>query len=602
VSAAQPLMDRSLAIADLAADYRERRSTPVELIELLLERIAALSDRGIWISQLAPERVLEQARALRERDPASLPLYGIPFAIKDNIDLAGTPTTAGCPAFAYTPAQSAFVVQRLIDAGAIPLGKTNLDQFATGLVGTRSPYGVYISGGSSSGSAVAVAMGLASFALGTDTAGSGRIPAAFNNLLGLKPTLGRLSTGGVVPACRTLDAVSIFALGAADAARVCRVAEGFDEAEPYSRRAGAPAREAPGGSGAFQFGVPRSEQLRFFGNDEYPRLFDAAIARLEALGGQRVPIDFAPFIEAGQLLYEGPWVAERYVVIESLLRRQADAVFPVTRQIIELGASSSAAQAFRALYRLQALRRASERVWSQIDVLLTPTAGTIYRVAEVEADPVRLNSRLGYYTNCVNLLDLAAVAVPAGFNAAGLPFGVTLIGPTWGDFTLLALAARLQRAAPVRQGAMRCSVPPEPDFDWSTGVDRVAVAVCGAHLSGLPLNYQLRDRGAVLLERTSTAAQYRLYALPGGPPYRPGLVRVAPGAAGVPIEVEVWSLPRTAFGGFVAMIPAPLGIGKVQLADGREVCGFLCEGHALASGAEDISHLGGWRPYLAQRA
>jgi allophanate hydrolase len=610
MSAPQPHTDRSLAIADLTRDYRERRSTPAELIELLLERSAALSDRGIWISPLTPERVLEQARALGERDPASLPLYGIPFAIKDNIDLAGTPTTAGCPAFAYTPTQSAFVVQRLIDAGAIPVGKTNLDQFATGLVGTRSPYGVchnsfdpeYISGGSSSGSAVAVAMGLASFALGTDTAGSGRIPAAFNNLLGFKPSLGRLSTGGVVPACRTLDAVSIFALSAADAARVCRVAEGFDEAEPYSRRAGAPAREAPSSNGPFQFGVPQAEQLKFFGNDEYPRLFDAAIARLEALGGQCVPIDFAPFIEAGQLLYEGPWVAERFVVIESLLRRQADAVYPVTRQIIEAGASSSAAQAFRALYRLQALRRASERVWNQIDVLLTPTAGTIYRIAEVEADPVRLNSRLGYYTNCVNLLDLAAVAVAAGFNAAGLPFGVTLIGPTWSDFMLLALAARFERALPARQGATRCRVPPEPDFDWGTLADRVAVAVCGAHLSGLALNYQLRERGAVLLERTTTAALYRLYALPGGPPYRPGLVRVAPGAGGVPIEVEVWSLPRPAFGGFVAMIPAPLGIGKLQLADGREVSGFLCEGYALAGGAQDISHLGGWRSYLAQRA
>ncbi|MGA2562311.1 MAG: allophanate hydrolase [Steroidobacteraceae bacterium] len=610
MSAAQSRIDRSLAIADLALDYRERRTTPVELIELLLERIAALPDRGIWISRVAPQRVLEQARALCERDPASLPLYGIPFAIKDNIDLAGTPTTAGCPAFAYTPAHSAFVVQRLIDAGAIPIGKTNLDQFATGLVGTRSPYGVchnsfdpeYISGGSSSGSAVAVAMGLASFALGTDTAGSGRIPAAFNNLIGLKPSLGRLSTGGVVPACRTLDAVSIFAFSAADAARVCRVAEGFDEAEPYSRRACAPAREAPGSSGAFQFGVPQPEQLSFFGNDEYPRLFDGAIARLEALGGQRVPIDFTPFIEAGQLLYEGPWVAERFAVIESLLRRQADAVYPVTRQIIEGGASSSAVQAFRALYRLQALRRASERVWNQIDVLLTPTAGTIYRIAEVEADPVRLNSRLGYYTNCVNLLDLAAVAVPAGFNAAGLPFGITLIGPVWSDFMLLGLAARFQHALPARQGALACAVPQEPDFDWSTGVDRVAVAVCGAHLSGLPLNYQLRERGAVLLERTQTAAHYRLYALPGGPPYRPGMVRVAPGIAGVPIEVEVWSLPRPAFGGFVAMIPAPLGIGKVQLANGREVCGFLCEGHALVRGAEDISHFGGWRSYLAKRA
>jgi allophanate hydrolase len=608
MSALQSATERSLAIADLAAAYRERRTTPVELVELLFERIAALPDRGIWISLLPRERVLEQARALGQRDPASLALYGIPFAIKDNIDLAGMPTTAGCPAFAYTPTQSAYVVQRLIEAGAIAIGKTNLDQFATGLVGTRSPYGVchnsfdpeYISGGSSSGSAVAVAMGLSSFALGTDTAGSGRIPAAFNNLVGLKPTLGRLSTRGVVPACRTLDALSIFALSAEDAARVCQVAEGFDEAEPYSRRLCAPVR--PTLSGPFRFGVPQAEQLMFFGNDEYPRLFDAAIARLEALGGERVPVDFAPFTEAGQLLYEGPWVAERYAVIESLLRSQSEAVYGITRQIIEGGAAPSAVQTFRAIYRLQSLRRASERVWNQIDVLLTPTAGTIYRIAEIEADPLRLNSRLGYYTNCVNLLDLAAVAIPAGFNAAGLPFGITMIAPAWSDWLLLALAARFQRAQPARQGALRCALPQEPDFGWQTAAERIAVAVCGAHLTGLPLNNQLRERGALLLERTQTAARYRLYALPGGPPYRPGLVRVAPGAAGAAVEVEVWSLPCAAFGGFVALIPAPLGIGKLELADGREVCGFVCEAYAVARGAEDISHLGGWRAYLASRS
>src|SRR5580658_5219474 len=336
VSAAPSHSDRSLAIADLSADYRARRITPVELIELLLERIAALRDRGIWISQLAPGRVLEQARALCERDPASLPLYGIPFAIKDNIDLAGTPTTAGCPAFAYTPAQSAFVVQRLIDAGAIPIGKTSLDQFATGLVGTRSPYGVchnsfdpeYISGGSSSGSAVAVAMGLASFALGTDTAGSGRIPAGFNNLIGLKPSCGRLSTRGVVPACRTLDVVSIFALGAHDAARVCRIAEGFDEADPYSRRAppAASAGAMTASGAAFRFGVPAPPYLEFFGDAQYARLFDLAVARLEAVGGRPIPIDLAPFVEAARLLYEGPWVAERYLVIESLLRSNPEAI------------------------------------------------------------------------------------------------------------------------------------------------------------------------------------------------------------------------------------------------------------------------------------
>jgi allophanate hydrolase len=592
--------DRSLAVADLAAAYRERRTTPLEVVQALFARIAAINQHGIWISLVPQERVLEQAQNLGACDPASLPLYGVPFAIKDNIDLADVPTTAGCPAFAYTPVQSAYVVNRLIEAGAIPLGKTNLDQFATGLVGTRSPYGAcrnsfnaaYISGGSSSGSAVAVAMGLVSFALGTDTAGSGRIPAAFNNLVGLKPTCGRLSPRGSVPACRSLDAISIFALSAQDGARVCRVAEGFDEAEPYSRRAPPPGATSLA-AGSFRFGVPLPQQLQFFGNEEYPRLFDAAVARLEALGGRRVLIDFAPYIEAGQLLYEGPWIAERYVVVEPLLRRAADSLLPITRQIIAGGAAPSAADAFRAQYRLQSLRRASERVWNEIEVLVTPTAGTIYRIAEVEADPLRLNSRLGFYTNFVNLLDLAAVAVPAGFGPDALPFGISLLGPAWSDFELLALAARFQDL----------DLPAQSVFDAAptaqAPAQAIAIAVCGAHLDGLPLNHQLRQRGAVLLERTRTAAQYRLYALPGGPPQRPGLVQVSQG--GGALEVELWSVPAPALGSFVAQIPAPLAIGKVRLADDRQVCGFLCEAHAV-SHAADITHFGGWRAYLASLA
>jgi len=466
---------RSLAIADLMAAYRVGRTTPRQIVQWVHERIATCRDRGIWISLLPIERTLERAQALGACDPASLPLYGIPFAIKDNIDLAGTPTTAACPAYAYTPAESAFVVRRLIEAGAIPIGKTNLDQFATGLVGTRSPYGPcrssfnpdYISGGSSSGSAVAVAMGLASFSLGTDTAGSGRVPAAFNNLIGMKPTFGRLSTNGVVPNCRTLDAVAIFALTAEDTARVCRVADGFDEADPYSRKPPNPTCRAHRAPDIFRFGVPRNEQLQFFGNGEYPRLFDAAVENLQRLGGERVVIDYSPFIETSRLLYEGPWLAERYIVIEELLRRAPEAVHPITRQIIEVGAEPAATEAFRAQYRLQALRRRSERVWSEIDVLVTPTAGTTYRISEIEADPVRLNTHLGFYTNFMNLLDLAGVAVPAGFTQAGLPFGITLVGPAWSDFELLALAGRVQHHPSAHLGAQEWSLPEEYSFDWT---------------------------------------------------------------------------------------------------------------------------------------
>jgi allophanate hydrolase len=488
----------------------------------------------------------------------------------------------------------------------MPIGKTNLDQFATGLVGTRSPYGIcrntfdpaYISGGSSSGSAVAVAGGLVSFALGTDTAGSGRIPAAFNNLIGWKPTLGRLSPGGVVPACRTLDTISIFTLNAEDAARVCRVAEGFDAIEPYSRRPQVAARAATMTQDSFRFGVPRPEQLQFFGNEEYPRLFDAAVARLERLGGQRVLIDFAPFLEAANLLYHGPWVAERYIAAEAILANCPDALHPVTRQILEDGGKPTAADAFRAQYQLQTLRRASEHEWEKIDVLLTPTAGTIYRVSELEADPIRLNTRLGYYTNFVNLLDLAAVAVPAGFTAAGLPFGVTLVAPAWSDLPLLSLASKLHRSEPNKLGASAVALTEETSFDWSASADTIAVAVCGAHMQGLPLNHQLAERGGVLLERTTTAARYRLYSLPGGPPYRPGLIAVD--SNGACIELEVWSVPSHAFGSFVAGIPAPLGIGKITLADRRQVSGFLCEAHALTS-AQDITSFGGWRAFMASR-
>jgi allophanate hydrolase len=598
-------MKLDLTISTLTRAYRAGTLTPGKLVENLIAQRAKYNSHHIWISTVDDAGLRERARQLESADPTSLPLYGIPFAIKDNIDYAPLPTTAGCPAFAYQPSSSAPVVQALIDAGAIALGKTNLDQFATGLVGTRSPYGAcrnafdpaYISGGSSSGSAVAVALGLASFSLGTDTAGSGRVPAAFNNLVGYKPTLGSLSMRGVVPACRSLDAMSIFALTAEDAAQVARVAVKFDAADAWSRAVGRPARAGFGRGPSFRFAVPRISQLEFFGNAAYAKLFDEAVERLGTLGGEFVEVDIEPLLSTARLLYEGPWVAERYLAAESLLVSQPDAMLEVTRQIISGGAQPKALDAFRAQYRLKDLTRAAQPLWQAADVLLLPTAATHYQISEEVADPIRLNSTLGRYTNFVNLMDLSAVAVPAGFTPNGLPFGVSLIAPAWSDADLLALGARAHRAAVSTLGATTLPLP-AIEASPAAADGTIDVMVCGAHMSGLPLNKQLLERGAWQVATTRTAPVYRFYALPGGPPFRPGLVRVKDG--GVAIDVEVWRVPAEHFGSFVAGIPSPLGIGKVKLEDGSEVSGFMCEALGVAE-AQDISALGGWRQYLKTR-
>ena len=592
-------MNLGLDIAHLHGLYRSGALTPAGLVDRLLPRLAAPDTHRVWISRLDADALRGYARALEGKSPDALPLYGIPFAIKDNIDLAGLPTSAGCPAFAYSPAESATVVQRLIAAGAIPLGKTNLDQFATGLNGTRSPYGAcrnafdaaYISGGSSSGSAVAVALGLASFSLGTDTAGSGRVPAAFNNLVGHKPSCGALSTRGVVPACRSLDSVSLFTLTAEDGERVLAVAAGFDPDDAYSRPL-APHGFDFGRAASFRFGVPMAKDLAFFGNDGAARLFATAVARLEALGGTAVAIDLAPFLETARLLYGGPWVAERYQAIRTFFDAHPEQVFPAVREIIQGGRDQGAADAFAGQYALQALQRTCARVWRDIDVLVTPTAGTIYPVAEMEADPIRLNARLGHYTNFMNLLDLAATAVPAGFQADGLPFGVTLVAPPHQDAPLLHLASRFHQALGGTLGATGHALPP-PESLNRLADGQIRVAVVGAHLSGLPLNGQLTERGARRVAATRTAPSYRLLALPDGK--RPGLVRVATGGAA--IACEVWEMAACHFGSFVAGIPAPLGIGKLELEDGSTVNGFICEGIAVAQ-SRDITEYGGWRAWL----
>jgi allophanate hydrolase len=490
------------------------------------------------------------------------------------------------------------VVEKLLDAGAIPIGKTNMDQFATGLVGTRSPYGMcssvfdahYISGGSSSGSAVAVAKELVSFSLGTDTAGSGRIPAAFNNLIGLKPTRGLLSAAGVVPACRSLDCVSIFAATCSDAYTVWRAAKGLDGRDPYSREPAPGNEAAPWAGGKFRFGVPPVDRLEFFGDQEYARLYHAAVARLEQLGGAKVEIDFSIFRAAAELLYSGPWIAERLAAIQPFFEAHAAAMDPVVAAIIGGARRYSSVDAFEAEYRLRTLRQAAELEWRSMDVLVVPSAPTIYTHEQIAADPVRLNTNLGYYTNFVNLLDQAAVAAPGGLRSDGLPFGITFIGPAFTDEALLELADRFHRS--------QYADVPGPRIDLgSCPPGCIALAVVGAHLSGQPLNRQLTERHARLLKTAKTSPCYRLYALPVTQPPKPGLAREE-GFRGPGIEVEVWAIPENEFGSFVAAVPAPLGIGSATLENGEVVKGFICEPYGLRDAIE-ITHFGSWRAYIA---
>ncbi|EOJ9612450.1 allophanate hydrolase [Serratia marcescens] len=561
------------------------------------------SDDNAWLYLATPAQRERQYRQLAQRleavagDLSRLPLFGVPFAIKDNIDVGGWPTSAACPAFTYQAAADATVVANLRAAGAIALGKTNLDQFATGLVGTRSPYGAvvnsfdsrYVSGGSSSGSASVVARGLVPFALGTDTAGSGRVPAGFNNIVGLKPTKGRLSNRGVVPACRLNDTVSVFALTVADAAQVAELASGFDAADPYSRpdphTAPADIPAAP------RFAVPA--QLEFFGDVQAERAFHRALAQLQAGGATLEPLDFAPFRTLAEQLYYGPWVAERTVAIEQVLDASPQAIDPVVRGIVGNGLGYSACDAYKAEYlRAELARQIAQRL-APFDALVVPTAPTIRTLAEMAQEPVLFNSQFGTYTNFTNLADLSALALPGPLREDGLPAGITLIAPAWHDRALAAFGLRWQRQSALPLGATGRALPPQPAPAPSSG--HVRLAVVGAHLSGMPLNVQLTQRDAVRVEQTVTAPCYRLYALADTEPPKPGLARVAQGAA---IRLELWDIPLARFGEFVAEIPAPLGIGTLLLADGRRVKGFICEAWAL-EGATDITEFGGWRDYLA---
>jgi allophanate hydrolase len=599
-------MTLSLDFASLRAAYAAGR-TPQEVIGEIYDRIAARAHDKTWLHLVPREQALAAAAALKNV-PRDAPLWGIPFAIKDNIDLAGAPTTAACPDFSYVAAESAIVVAKLMAAGAIAIGKTNLDQFATGLVGVRSPYGVpenpfdkrYIPGGSSSGSAVAVAAGLVSFALGTDTAGSGRVPAGFNNLVGLKPTKGLFSTRGLVPACRTLDVISIFALTVEDAREASQVAAAFDAADPYSREAAAPSVLAPQAApAAFRFGVPQGAALEFFGDAQAKAVFADACARLKKLGGIEVPFDFSALKETAALLYDGPWVAERYAAIESYMRDKPEALHPTTRAVIANATRFDAVATFKALYKLEALKRRAASLWREFDVIAVPTSGTIFTLDQLAAEPVRHNTELGYYTNFVNLLDMSALAVPAAMRADGLPSGITLIGPAFADGKLAALGAAFHRDTGLTLGATGAPQPARATAAPAKRAgDSVRLAVVGAHLTGMPLNGQLTERGAKLVRGAATAKSYRLYALANTTPPKPGLVRVE--SAGEAIALEIWEMSLAAFGSFVAEVPAPMAIGTLELDDGTWCKGFVCEPGAL-NGAEDITAHRGWRAYLQHR-
>ncbi len=598
-----------LSLSGLRRHYQNKDFTPEALVAHLLEQMDAFdaqADNTVWIERLDLTAFTPYFERLKTLDFDTTPLWGVPFAIKDNIDLENVPTTAACPAFAYTPSESAFAVKQCLNAGAIPLGKTNLDQFATGLVGVRSPYGLcrnalnpeYISGGSSSGSAVAVAKHWVSFSLGTDTAGSGRVPAALNNLVGLKPSKGLISTRGVVPACRSLDCVSIFAQNTDDANTVLDVMAVFDPEDAYARAntfANGP-RYYRERQGALTIGVPQEDQLAFFGDQESEALFLKALETLQQAGVTIKTVDFSAFQSAAELLYQGPWVAERYVATESLIETHPEALLPVIHTIVGGGIKPKATDAFKAQYALQACHQKAQSVLAQVDAMLTPTYGPLYSVDELLEAPIVRNTHLGYYTNFMNLLDCAAVALPTALRQTGVGFGVTLFANAFEDKKLLSIAAHWQnlfKLAPGESGVLTV----QGDSNTLLPTDTVDVVVCGAHLAGFPLNWQLTERGAHLKSKTQTSARYALYALPGGPVPRPALVRDADCATA--IEVEVWTLPIVEFGSFVANIPAPLGIGKVELADGTWCAGFICEGEAVKE-ADNISHLGGWRAYQSQ--
>jgi allophanate hydrolase len=585
-------------------EFYARGGTAADMVETVFARIGEVDDPGIFIHLVDKQDLLAETAALGAFDPAAKPLWGIPFAVKDNIDVAGMPTTAACPDYAYVAQKDATVVRLLREAGALVIGKTNLDQFATGLVGVRSPYPIprnaidpaLVPGGSSSGSAVATSQGIVSFALGTDTAGSGRIPAGLNNIVGLKPSVGALSTSGVIPACRTLDCVSIFALTVGDAWKAFSVVARYDETDAYSKTV--PSVGFGATPPVLKIGVPAGADLQFFGDEAMETSYNDAIALIQGLGHQVVEVPFDDFYRVANLLYEGAWVAERYAAVKDFFDTREESFHPVTRKIYAGAKALSAADAFNGLYALQALKRKVAPVIDSLDLFCVPTAPRHYTRAELDAEPIRENSRLGTYTNFVNLLDMCGIAVPTGSRSDGLPASVTLLARSGRDGLTASLARDIHQASGLTLGATGWPASPvAPSVVSGDGL--IDLVVVGAHLSGMPLNGQLRELDARFLSKTRTSASYRLYELAGQKPAKPGLIRVEEGD-GAEIEVEIWQLTPAAFGQFVAAIPAPLGIGTINLADGTTAKGFLAEAAALKEALDITSH-GGWRAYVENK-
>lgn len=575
-------------------------------LDTLKDLVASIDPQdNAWISIATVEQIEQQIQFLNEltKEAESLakqfPLYGVPFAVKDNIDVAGFVTTAACKALNTIAVQDAETVRLLKQAGAIVVGKTNLDQFATGLVGTRSPYGAvantfnskYVSGGSSSGSASVVARGFFPFALGTDTAGSGRVPAAFNNIVGLKPTKGRFSNRGLLPACKSLDCISIFALTVVDADLVANVLEAYDPLDSYSRKH--PKNVPAHFSTKLKFAIP--EKLNFFGDQLAEKAFQQTVQLLQSLNAEISQIDFSDFEQLAVQLYQGSWVAERTAALEYLLKTNPDAFDPTVLEIIKNGEKYSAVDAYNAEYLKQDLARKIQQRLADFDALIVPTAPTIYSIEQLEQNPIEYNAHLGTYTNFTNLADLSALALPAGFRADHLPFGITLIAPAWHDEALVHFGKAWQNYLALKLGALDKTLPLRSATPISQ--HHIRVAVVGAHLTGMPLNFQLTTRDAVHIETTTTSKNYALYALNGTVPPKPGLARQQDGQS---IIVELWDVPTARFGEFVAEIPTPLGMGNVELEDGRWVKGFICEPYGIED-AENISHFGGWRAYIQHR-